>query len=200
MADIIVVHGAPGSGKSTQSERLSHFLMDGRPVCHIPVGDRLRAIRNGEFKSTYSNQVNDLGSSSMLDHALVNAIIFEAVSLCPKDSVILIDGYPRFLDAMSPFIEAVAEGGHKLLGSIHLKISQETSMIRLGSRGLRRGERFLEMNNAVVEKRFGEHIRYTTEVVAALDQLAPVIEIDANLNKEAVSSLFEEAVKKLAND
>ena len=199
MANIIVVHGFPGSGKTTQSKRLLKLSTENCPIYHISAGERLRAIRTGEFQSRYGDQVNKPDAPKMLDHNLVNAIMFEYVSSCPPESVVLVDGFPRFKDAVEPFISAIQEGDHNFLGSLHLEISLETSRSRLEGRGIRRGERFLEITEDVVEKRFWEHTIYTQEAVAALAELAPVVNVDANSREEEVWESFSEAIGELVN-
>jgi len=199
MADIIVVHGTPGAGKSTHSKNLAEHHLKDRPVFHISVGDRLRAIRTGEFQSKYGAEINDPNAPALLDHRLVNGVIFEYISLCSPDSVVLVDGYPRFADATEPFVEAVNEDDHKLLGCVHLEISQETSINRLAGRGVRRGERIGDITPGVAERRYDEHQTYTLEAIRELSEAAPVVKIDAELSEREVWTSFYNVVRDLAS-
>ncbi len=198
MAEIIVVHGTPGSGKSTHSEKLTQFSYRGRPIFHISAGNRLRDIRTHSVESRFSAEINDPNAPRLLDHRIVNGIIFEYISECPDNSIVLIDGYPRFKDAIGVFMEAVKEGGHKLLGCINLNISLETSMARLSGRGVRRGER-ISITMESVEKRFSEHLTYTTEATNALREFVPVIDVDAEPDMNTVWESYSEACRKLIN-
>lgn len=123
MAEIIVVHGPPGSGKTIHSERLTQFSFSDHPIFHISAGNRLREIRTRSVDSRFSAEVNDPNAHALLDHRIVNGIIFEYISDCPADSIVLVDGYPRFADAIDVFMKAVKEGSHTLLGCINLNIS-----------------------------------------------------------------------------
>ena len=196
MTDIIVVHGTPGAGKSTHSIKLAQFSLDERPIFHISAGNRLRDVRIGEFNSAFNAEINNPNAPMLLDHQIVNGVIFEYISQCPPDSIVLVDGYPRFTDAIDLFVEAIKEGGHKLLGCINLSISLETCMSRLSGRGSRRGERIGNTRD-FVEKRFSDHLTYTTEAVNKLEEIVPVINIDAESNEQVVWESVNEAVRRL---
>jgi len=199
MADIIVVHGVPGAGKSTHCKKLTQYSINGRPVFHLSAGELLRAIRIGELDSTFSAQVNRPEAPSPLGHKLVNDIMFEKIHSYPLDSIILIDGYPIFPDAVDPFVETIKEGNHNLLGCLHLKISIETSMSRLSARGIRRGERFIGITPGVVEKRYWEYLTHTIAAIEALGEIAPVINIDTEPNQQVAWESFGKAVNELIN-
>jgi len=200
MAGIIVVHGAPGAGKTTQSRKLSTYLIEGRQIRHISAGERLRAIRNGEFQSKYGIEVNSPNAPDPLDHQLVNKVIFESIALCPPDSIILVDGYPCFIEAVGPFLEALREDNHLFLGCLNLQISQETSIIRLSARGIRQGERVIEINENVSERRYREHMLHTPKTIGKLGEMAPIININAELSREEVWQSFNDAFEKLVRN
>lgn len=135
MAEIIIIHGTPGSGKSTHSEKLTQFSYGGFPIFHISVGNRLRDIRTGNKDSKFSSEINNPYAPALLDHRIVNNIIFEYIEECPADSIVLVDGYPRFVDAIDIFMDSIKGDNHTLLGCINLSISLETCMSRLSVRG-----------------------------------------------------------------
>lgn len=199
MAEIIVVHGPPGSGKSIHSERLTRFSFNDRPIFHISAGNRMRAIRTRTVDSRFSAEVNDPNAPALLDHGLVNGIIFEYISDCPVDSIVLVDGYPRFADTIDVFMEAIKEGNHALLGCINLNISLEISMSRLPGRGARRGER-IGISKDSVEKRFADHLTYTTEAINALGEITSLINIDAEPAIDIVWESFSNAFRTLASN
>ncbi len=195
-----MVHGAPGAGKTTQSKKLSTYLIEGRQIGHISAGERLRAIRNGEFQSKYGIEVNNPNAPDPLDHQLVNKIIFESIALCPPDSIVLVDGYPCFIEAVEPFLEALRKGNHLFLGCLNLQISQETSIIRLSARGARRGERIVGINENAAERRYREHMRYTPKTIEKLGETAPIVNINAELGREEVWQSFSDAFGKLVRN
>ena len=85
MAEIIVVHGTPGAGKSTHARRLAQLSFNEHQIAHIPAGDRLRDIRTGRVESRFSSQVGQAGI--LLDHRIVNGIVYEAISQFPSTSI-----------------------------------------------------------------------------------------------------------------
>ncbi len=200
MAEIVVVHGAPGSGKTTHSEKLSHISYKDRPVLHISAGDRIRDIRLGEANSVHEDIVKDPNAPFLLqDHSIVNGIVFEYVSECPSNSIVLIDGYPRFAGAISVFTESIHKGGHKLLGCINLNISQETCISRLAIRGVRKGERTIYTGNLVEKaiRRYSEYVDYTMVAVEEFGKITSIVSIDAEPNVEVVWQSFSEAFTEL---
>jgi adenylate kinase family enzyme len=197
MANIIVVHGAPGAGKTTLSKYLSQIRADGKPVYHISSGEQLRAIRTGEIISAFSQQVNDPNAPLRLDNRLVDSIIFEFVQMCPDDSVVLIDGYPRFPDAVDTFLETAKDKGHKFLGCVNFEITKDTSFERLNIRGIRRGERIIGETSEIVDRRYTEHELYTRESIQMLKKIALVVTIDASKPKIDVFRQFYNAVSNL---
>lgn len=200
MAEIIVVHGPPYSGKSTQSKRLTEYSIDGKSIHHMSSGNLLRAIRTGEIESAFGSIVNDHKDERRVDDKVVNGTMFEFVSKCPENSIVLVDGYPRFKDAVSLFVDEIDTAGHKLLGCITVDISLDTSLTRFPERGTRRGERFAVVNDEVVKKRYSEHEDYTLEAIGELGKNTRIINIDGNQPVNAVWESFNDAVLQLVRN
>lgn len=107
MAEVIVVHGYAGSGKTTQCERFVGESPREIAVQHISVGDRLRAIKNHTTPSRHAGFLSSPTVPSPLPHAVVNDIVFEAIEAGSSD-LVLVDGYHatpkpfRYLKNLSP--------------------------------------------------------------------------------------------------
>lgn len=192
-----MVHGPPGSGKSIHSERMAEEGLSGRPVDHVSAGDRLRAIRTGKIASAYSDVVDPApGQRILLDHAIMTGVIFEYINQS-SDSTMLVDGYPRFAEAVDGFIEAMKMNNHSLLGCVNLEISKRVSLGRVLGRGTRSGE--INVSRALAEKRYQEHLDFTLRAIAALGGVTEVVTVDAKPPIEVVWGSFCQAVLTLVN-
>jgi adenylate kinase len=85
----ILLLGAPGAGKGTQSERLAATY----DVDHITTGDALRA--NRDMETEYGTPREFMEAGELVPDPVVNEIVVEALSAA--DGFVL-DGYPRNLD------------------------------------------------------------------------------------------------------
>lgn len=98
----IVLLGAPGSGKGTQSEMLAELIQ----IKHISTGNILREAmagksETGKMAAEYANQ------GLLVPDKLVNAIILEAIEETKHRGFVL-DGYPRNL-FQAEFLAAFAK-------------------------------------------------------------------------------------------
>ena len=126
----IVIFGAPGSGKGTQSERIVAKF----GINHISTGDVLRAeIKNGtELGKTakgYIDQGQLIPDSLMID---ILASVFDSI----KDSKgVIFDGFPRTIAQAEALKTMLKERGQEVSLMLDLEVPEDELMTRLIKRG-----------------------------------------------------------------
>ena len=162
----IVIFGAPGSGKGTQSER----IVEKYGINHISTGDVLRAeIKNGtELGKTakgYIDQGQLIPDELMID-------ILGSVFDSSKDSKgVIFDGFPRTIAQAEALKKMLAERGQDVSVMVDLDVPEEELMVRLIKRGKDSGR--ADDNEETIKKRL--HVYHS--------QTAPLIDWYKNEKK-----------------
>jgi adenylate kinase len=94
----IVIMGAPGAGKGTQSSR----IVDEFGVDHVTTGDALRS--NKDMETEYGTPREYMEAGELVPDEVVNAIVKEA--LASAEGFVL-DGYPRTIE-QAEFLDDIA--------------------------------------------------------------------------------------------
>lgn len=132
----IVIFGAPGSGKGTQSEN----LIKKYNLAHISTGDVLRAeMKNGtelgklaEGYISKGQLVPDAVVIDMLAHVLDEKITAGAKG-------VIFDGFPRTIPQGEALDKVLAERGEKVTAVVSLNVDEEELINRLLKRGQESG-------------------------------------------------------------
>ena len=162
----IVIFGAPGSGKGTQSER----IVEKYGINHISTGDVLRAeIKNGtELGKTakgYIDQGQLIPDELMID---ILGSVFDSF----KDSKgVIFDGFPRTIAQVEALKKMLAERGQDVSVMVDLDVPEEELMVRLIKRGKDSGR--ADDNEETIKKRL--HVYHS--------QTAPLIDWYKNEKK-----------------
>ena len=162
----IVIFGAPGSGKGTQSER----IVEKYGINHISTGDVLRAeIKNGtELGKTakgYIDQGQLIPDERMID---ILASVFDSF----KDSKgVIFDGFPRTIAQAEALKKMLAERGQDVSVMVDLEVPEDELMVRLIKRGKDSGR--ADDNEETIKKRL--HVYHS--------QTAPLIDWYKNEKK-----------------
>ena len=162
----IVIFGAPGSGKGTQSER----IVEKYGINHISTGDVLRAeIKNGtELGKTakgYIDQGQLIPDELMID---ILASVFDSF----KDSKgVIFDGFPRTIAQAEALKKMLAERGQDVSVMVDLEVPEDELMVRLIKRGNDSGR--ADDNEETIKKRL--HVYHS--------QTAPLIDWYKNEKK-----------------
>ena len=162
----IVIFGAPGSGKGTQSER----IVEKYGINHISTGDVLRAeIKNGtELGKTakgYIDQGQLIPDELMIDNL---ASVFDSF----KDSKgVIFDGFPRTIAQAEALKKMLAERGQDVSVMVDLEVPEDELMVRLIKRGKDSGR--ADDNEETIKKRL--HVYHS--------QTAPLIDWYKNEKK-----------------
>ena len=162
----IVIFGAPGSGKGTQSER----IVEKYGINHISTGDVLRAeIKNGtELGKTakgYIDQGQLIPDELMID---ILASVFDSF----KDSKgVIFDGFPRTIAQAEGLKKMLAERGQDVSVMLDLEVPEDELMVRLIKRGKDSGR--ADDNEETIKKRL--HVYHS--------QTAPLIDWYKNEKK-----------------
>jgi adenylate kinase len=142
----IVIFGAPGSGKGTQSEK----IVEKYGINHISTGDVLRAeIKNGtelgKTAKSYIDQGQLIPDSLMID---ILASVFDSF----KDSKgVIFDGFPRTIPQAEALKKMLDERGDKVAAMIELDVPEDELMKRLILRGQQSGR--ADDNEETIKKR-----------------------------------------------
>ena len=162
----IVIFGAPGSGKGTQSER----IVEKYGINHISTGDVLRAeIKNGtELGKTakgYIDQGQLIPDELMID---ILASVFDSF----EDSKgVIFDGFPRTIAQAEALKKMLAERGQDVTVMVDLVVPEDELMTRLIKRGKDSGR--ADDNEETIKKRL--HVYHS--------QTAPLIDWYKNEKK-----------------
>ncbi len=126
----LIIFGAPGSGKGTQSER----LIERYGLHHISTGDLLRShIANGTELGKVANVF--ISKGNLIPDELMLDILENELDLHPEVSGVIFDGFPRTI----PQAEALNKILEKRGTRIHTVIGLEVPEAELTDRLIKRG-------------------------------------------------------------
>ena len=123
----IVIFGAPGAGKGTQSDK----MIEKYGLGHISTGDVLRnEIKNGtELGKTAKGYIDN---GQLIPDELMIDILASVYDSFGKDHAgVIFDGFPRTTPQAEALKKMLSERGHKIAAMIELAVPEDELMARL---------------------------------------------------------------------
>ena len=155
----LVIFGAPGSGKGTQSD----LLVAKYGFRHISTGDVLRAeIKQGTELGRTAQQFIDKGQL-IPDELMIEILARVYDSLCPCEGVIF-DGFPRTIPQAEALKKMLAQRGTEVSAVLQLEVPEEMLTERLLNRGKTSGR--ADDNAETIRKRLEVYHSQTAPLAA----------------------------------
>ncbi len=189
----LILFGPPGSGKGTQSEKLTVKYN----LKHLSTGDLLRSeIHNQTPLGNEAKKLMDKGH--LVPDEVVIGMISSALDSNPKCYGFLFDGFPR--------TSAQAEALDKLLdlkkapitAMLALEVSEEELVKRLLKRGETSG-RSDDNNDMVIRERIAEYHRKTAPVADHYMHAGKVIMVEGEGGVDEIFSALCKEIDRLKN-
>jgi len=189
----IVIFGAPGSGKGTQSER----IVEKFGLNHISTGDVLRAeIKKGTELGKTAKGFIDQGQ--LIPDDLMIDILAGVLDGFKDSKGVIFDGFPRTIAQAEELKKLLAARGQEVTVMIDLDVPEEELMKRLIKRGKDSGR--ADDNEETIKKRL---LVYNT-------QTCPLIEWYKNEGKyshiegygvlDAITEQIVDAIESVASN
>ncbi len=155
----IVIFGAPGSGKGTQSEK----MIEKYGLGHISTGDVLRdQIKRGtELGKTAKGYIDN--GQLIPDDLMVNILADVYDSFGKEHKGVIFDGFPRTIPQAQALKDMLAKRGHKVAAMIELDVPEDELMKRLIKRGQESGRS--DDNEETIKKRLTVYHNQTSPLI-----------------------------------
>ncbi len=160
----IVIFGAPGSGKGTQSD----LLIEHYGLGHISTGDVLRnEIKKGTELGKTAQSYIDKGNL-IPDDLMVSILagVYDAYGRGHKG--VIFDGFPRTIPQAEALKQMLDERGDKIAAMLELDVPEDELMKRLILRGKQSGR--ADDNEETIKKRLQVYHAQTQPLVQWYEQ------------------------------
>ena len=155
----IVIFGAPGAGKGTQSDKMIEKYGFG----HISTGDVLRnEIKNGTALGKTAKGYIDNGQL-IPDELMVDILAHVYDNFGSHHKGVIFDGFPRTTPHAEALKKMLHERGHKIGAMIELAVPEEELMARLINRGKESGRS--DDNEETIKKRLNVYHTQTAPLI-----------------------------------
>ncbi len=155
----IVIFGAPGAGKGTQSDKMIEKYGFG----HISTGDVLREqIKKGTELGKTAKGFIDNGQL-IPDELMIDILASVYDSFGKEHKGVIFDGFPRTIPQAGALKEMLAERGHKVAAMIELSVPEDELMERLINRGKVSGRS--DDNEETIKKRLNVYNTQTSPLI-----------------------------------
>lgn len=154
----IVIFGAPGSGKGTQSDK----LIEKYGLKHISTGDVLRKeMKEGTELGKTAKEYIDRGQ--LIPDALMIDILATVYDSFGTHEGVIFDGFPRTIPQAEALKEMLNKRGHRIAAMIELDVPEEELMKRLLLRGQQSGRS--DDNAETIKKRLDVYHNQTAPLI-----------------------------------
>lgn len=154
----IILFGPPGSGKGTQSEKLTATY----GLRHLSTGDLLRSEISRQTPLGMEAR-NFMDKGRLVPDEVVIGMISSAMDAHPDAKGFLFDGFPRTAAQAEALDKLLDLKGHPVLTMLALDVSEDELIQRLLKRGETSG-RSDDNNENVIRARIAEYNSKTTPV------------------------------------
>jgi len=181
--EIMIVLGAPGSGKGTLSKELKKDY----GFSHISTGDLIRNSDDPELKKIIE------GGDFVPDDMMVKMLRKELKGLDLSKGIIL-DGFPRTIKQAKRLDSMLGKMGLGLNHAVYLEISDDVAKDRIRDRA-KKEDRKDDSSEEVINKRFDEYKEKTLPLVDFYEKRRKLVRINAEGGKDDVLQKVVERLK-----
>lgn len=185
----IVIFGAPGSGKGTQSDKLIEYYN----LFHISTGDVLRDnIRRGTELGKIAKGFIDQGK--LVPDELIIDILAQVLDE-NKDNIqqgVIFDGFPRTIPQAEALEKLLAERGTKIDAVVGLEVPEEELIKRILLRGQMSGRS--DDNEETARKRLETYHNQTSPLKAYYEEQGKYRAINGLGSIDGIFDLIKEAL------
>jgi adenylate kinase len=155
----IVIFGAPGSGKGTQSD----LMVEKYGLGHISTGDVLRKeMSKGTEFGLMAKRLTDNGQL-VPDDMMIKILSEVYDSHTDDDKGVIFDGYPRTITQAAALKDMLAERHHSVSAMIELVVPEKELIDRIVNRGKESGRS--DDNAETARKRLEVYHQRTAPVI-----------------------------------
>ena len=180
--DILIILGAPGSGKGT----LSKQLQDKYGIYHISTGDLIRKSDDPELKKIID------GGNLLPDDMMIRLLRKELKKIDVAKGLIF-DGFHRTIKQAKRLDSMLGKMGLGLNHAIFLDLDEETAKDRIRERA-KKEDRKDDTSDEIINKRFDEYHEKTFPLLDFYKRSRKLVKIDAAAGREGV---LKSVAKKL---
>lgn len=187
----IVIFGAPGAGKGTQSDK----MIEKYQLEHISTGDVLRnEIKNNTALGKTAKQFIDQGQL-IPDELMIDILASVYDGFGKEHNGVIFDGFPRTIPQAEALKQMLSERGHSISAMIELFVPEDELMQRLVLRGKLSGRS--DDNEETIKKRLDVYHSQTAPLIDWYDKEGLRYHVDGMGTIDEIFGRIEKVIESL---